>query len=67
MTALSLVLVEVEHVKAHRSKEEKQQTSLFEKISLRVMRGKTSWQKTEREEVYAEVQCAAGFHCLVEE
>ena len=79
-------VIEVEHVKAHRTDEERQHVSLFEKFiaegnekaeemakegamlaggSMSKARARTIQQ--EREEVHANLQCAAGFHCLVEE
>ena len=80
------VAVEVEHVKAYRTKKEKKEMSCFEtfvtegnekanelakggamldKGFMAEARAKTMQQ--EREEVYAALQYAASFHCLVEE
>ena len=79
-------MVEVEHVKAHRTKKEKKEMSRFEKFVtegnekadeparagamldegfMAEVRAKTVQQ--EREEVYAVLQYAASFHCLVED
>ena len=80
------IVVEVKHVKAHRTKKVKKDMSHFEKFvtegnekedelaKARAMldegftaeaRAKTMQQ--EREEMYAALQYAASFHCLVEE
>ena len=80
------ILVEVEHVKAHRTKMDKQGMSHFENFVtegnekadelakavatldegfMAQVRARTVQQ--EREEVYAALQYAASFHCLVEE
>ena len=80
------IAVEVEHVKAHRTKKDKKETSQFEKFvaegnekadefakagamldegCMAEARAKTVQQ--ESEEVYAALQYAASFHCLVEE
>ena len=80
------ILIEVEHLKAHRTKKEKNEMSHFEKFItednekadelakeeamldegfMAETRSKTVQQ--EREEVYAALQYAASFHCLVEE
>ena len=79
-------LLEVEHFKAHRSKTEKQELSLFERSvtegneradesgkrwtlcdggEMAQIRASAVQQK--REEVHSAFQCAAKFHCLVEE
>ena len=42
-----VTLVDVEHVKAHRSKKEQQETSLFEKPTTRATRRQMSWRKME--------------------
>ena len=83
-------VVEVEHVKAHRTKKEKKETSHFEKFVtegnekvdemakagaildegfMAEATAKTVQQEREREreEVYAALQYAPSFHCLVEE
>ena len=80
------ILVEVEHVKAHRTKKDKKEMSHFEKF-VTVRNGKADeltkagamldegfmadaravTMQQEREEVYAALQYAASFHCLVEE
>ena len=78
------ILVEVEHVKAHRTKKRKICRSL-RSLSPKAMRRLMNWQKDEhldegfmvearvktlqqeREEVYAALQYAASFHCLVEQ
>ena len=78
--------VEVEFVKAHRTKKDKKEMSHFEKFVtesnekadmlanagatldegfMSEVRANTLQQ--ESEEVYAALQCAASFHCLVEE
>ena len=76
----------MEHVKAHRTKEEKKEMSLFQKfvtegnekadelakagamLDERFMaEARAETIKQEREEVYAALQYAASFHCLVEE
>ena len=80
------ILVEVEHVKAHRTMREKKEMSHFGKFVtegnekadelakagamldegfMAEARAKTVHQ--EREGVTAALQCAASFHCLVEE
>ena len=80
------IVVEVEHVKAHRTKKDKKDMSHFERCVtegnekadelakavamldegfMAEAREKTMQQ--EREEVYAALQYAASFHCLVEE
>ena len=80
------IVVEVKHVKAHRTKQDKKKMSQFEKFVtdgnekadelakaeamldegfMAEMRAKTVQQ--EREEVYAALQYAASFHCMVEE
>ena len=80
------ILVEVEHVKAHRTKKEKAKLTQFERFVTEGNKkasesakagammdegfmGEATAQtmKQEREEVYVALQCAAGFHCLVEE
>ena len=80
------MLVEVEHVKAHRSKKETQHMSLFEKVLTEgnekadelaregamldgggVAESRASTVQQRRNEVYAALQYAAGFHCLVKE
>ena len=79
-------LVQVEHVKAHRTKKDKKEMSQFEYFItdgnekadelakagamldegfMAETRAKTVQQ--EREEVYAALQYAASFHCMVEE
>ena len=42
------ILMEVEQIKAHRSKKEMQEMSIFESSSLKAMRKQMSWQKRER-------------------
>ena len=80
------ILMEVEHVKAHRTEKDEKEMSHFEKFVtegnekadekaqegalldegvMAQVRAKTVQQ--EREEIYAALQCAASFHCLVEE
>ena len=80
------ILVEVEHVKAHRTKKEMQQMSLFERFIAegnekadklakegtmtdggRMAQVRASTVQQGGEEVYAALQYAASFHCLVEE
>ena len=76
------MLVEVEHVKAHRTKKYKKDMSHFEKFVTEnadelakgammddgfVAEARAKTMQQEREEVYAALQCAASFHCLVEE
>ena len=79
------ILLEVEHVKAHRSKKKKQEVSLFERF-VTEGKGRKSWQPTEHccgwrrhgadqsQHSSAEesgglrgFECAATFHCTVEE
>ena len=74
------ILLEVEHVKAHRTKKDKKEMSHFEtfvtegnekadelaKVGEMLDEGFMQ-QEREREEVYAALQHAASFHCLVEE
>ena len=63
-------MVEVAHVKAHRTKKEKKNMSHFETF---VTEGKEKAEvradtmKQEREEVYVALQYAACFHCQVEQ
>ena len=52
------ILVEVEHVKAHRT------GAMLDEDCMAEARAETV--KQEREEVYVALQCAASFHCLVE-
>ena len=80
------ILMEVEHVKAHRTEKDEKEMSHFEKFVtegnekadelaqegalldegvMAQVRAKTVQQ--EREEIYAALQYAASFHCLVEE
>ena len=69
------IFVEVEHVKAHRTKKEKEKMTQFERFVTegnekadelaKAVRAETI--KQEREEVYAALQYAASFHCLVEQ
>ena len=76
------MLVEVEHVKAHRTKKYKKEMSHFEKFVTEkadelakgammdegfVAEARAKTMQQEREEVYAAMQCAASFHCLVED
>ena len=76
------ILVEVEHVKAHRTKKEKEKCRSLRSLSLKATRRLMSWQKKEhcwmegflaetmqqeREEVYAALQYAASFHGLTEQ
>ena len=77
------ILVEVEHVKAHRTKKEMQQMSFFERLlaegrekadelakeGARVDGGDMAEVRaiTIQQQVYAALQYAASFHCLVEE
>ena len=80
------ILVEVEHVKAHRTKKDKKTMSQFEKFVTEgnekadelAMAGAmldegfmaevtAETMQQERGEVYAALQYAAGFHCVVEE
>ena len=80
----SSTVIEVEHVKEHRTEKERQQMSPFESSSPKAMRIRMSQQREERweevsrrrqeqarssrkEKVYAALQYAASFHCLVEE
>ena len=79
-------MVEVEHVKAHRTKREKKETSHSGKFVTDgkekanelakagamldegfVAEARSKAVQQEREEVYAALQNAASFHCLVEE
>ena len=78
--------MEVENVKAHRTKKEKKNMSQFEKFVTEgnenadglakagamldegyMAEAKAETVQQEREEVYAALQCAASFHCLVEQ
>ena len=75
--------MEVEHVKAHRTKKEKEKMTKIERLSLKEMRigksrsnaGRRTYGRSEscyceageREEVYVALQYAASVHCLVEE
>ena len=80
------ILVEVEHVEAHRTEQEKKDMSQFErfvtegnekaddlaKVGAMLDEGfmaepKAETMQQEREEVYGGLQCAASFHCLVEQ
>ena len=75
------ILVEVELVKAHRTKKEKEKMTHFERFVTEGnekaddrCRTKDSWRKQEqrqmqqeREEAHAALQYAASFHCLVEQ
>ena len=80
------IVVEVEHVKAHRTKKEKKDMSHIENVVTEDNEKADEWAKTgailgkgfvaeasaesmqqEREEVYAALQYAASFLCLVEE
>ena len=79
------MLLEVEHVKAHRSKKEKKDMALFGSLVTEGIEradelatggcnagGETaqirvSTVQQKRKEVYATLQCAASFHCLVGE
>ena len=85
LTARDLT-VEVEHVKAHRTKQEEKEMSHFDKFVTEgkekaddlakaeammdegfMAEAKAESMQQEREEVYAALQYAANFHCLVEE
>ena len=75
--------VEVEHVKAHRTKKDKKEMSHFERFVNEkadelakagamldagfMAEARAETMKQEREEVFAALQYAASFHCLVEE
>ena len=74
------ILLDVEHLKAHHSKNEKKNVALSNSLSqdelakdgamldggeMAQIRASTAQQK--REEVHAALQCAASFHCLVDE
>ena len=78
--------MEVEHVQAHRSQEEEQQISLFEKFIIEgnekadeqakegamldgggMEQVRASTNQQEQEGVYAALQYAGSFHCLVED
>ena len=78
--------MEVEHVKAHRTKKEKTIMSQFEKFVTEgnekaddmakaeamldegyIAKAKSETMQQEREEVYAALQHAASFHCLIEQ
>ena len=80
------LLVEVEHVKAHRTKKEKKSMVQFEKFVTEgnekadelakagamldeghMAEAIAETMQQEREEVCAALQCAASFHCLVEQ
>ena len=80
------ILVEVEHVKAHRTWKEIQQMSLFKKFITEsnekgdapakegamqdggdMAQVRVCTIQQEREEVYAALQHAAGFRCLIED
>ena len=80
------ILVEVEHVKAHRTENEKTNMSQFEKFvtegngkadelakagamldEVHVAEAKAETMQQERDEVYAALQYAASFHCLVQQ
>ena len=77
------ILVEVEHAKAHRTKKEKKHMSQFERFVTEARRrlakagamldegfmaeARAETMQQEKEEVYAALQCAASFHCLVEQ
>ena len=59
--------VEVEHVKAHRTKKDKKKLSWQKQEQCRFMaEAKAKTVQQEREEMYAALQHAASFHCLVE-
>ena len=64
----------VEHVKAHRHMKEKKICRSLRGLSLKATRSpgimaeaKAETVQQEREEVFAALQYAASFHCLVEE
>ena len=80
------ILIEVEHVRAHRTAKERRQMALVEKFVTEgnekayepakeaatwdaglVAQARASTIQQEREEVFAALQYAASFHCLVEE
>ena len=80
------ILVEVEHVKVHRTKKDKKEMSHFENFVIEgnekadelakkgamldegfVAEARAKTMEQEREEVYAALQYAASFRCLVEE
>ena len=80
------MLVEVEHVKAHRTKKDKKDMSHFGKFVTEgngkadelanagamldegfMAEARATTVQQVREKVYAALQCAASFHCLVEE
>ena len=82
------IVVEVEHVKAHRTKKDNKDMSHFKKFVtegnekadelakvgamldegfVAEVRANTVRREREREEVYAALQYAVSFHCLVEE
>ena len=79
------ILVEVEHVRAHRTKKENEKMTQLEKFVTEgnkadelakagamldegfMAEARAETMKQEREEVYVALQCAASFHCLVEE
>ena len=58
------ISVDVEHVKAHRTKKEKKTSRSLRGLSQKAMRRLMSWQEQER---CAALQYAASFHCLVEQ
>ena len=79
------IVVEVEHVKAHRTKKDKKEMSQFEKFVTEgnekaddlantgaildegfMAEARAETMQQVREEVYAALQYAASFHCVVE-
>ena len=72
------IIVEVERVKSHRTKKEKEKMTKLEKADELAKAGamldegfmaeaRAETMNQEREEVYVALQYAASFHCLVEE
>ena len=75
------ILVDVEHVNGHRTQKDKKRChplrslsdelaeagAMLDKGSMAEARVETMQQDRERDEVYAALQYAASFHCVVEE